>query len=733
MTPKLFTLAAAAMLACTTAALAALPPPPEAKQVPVTDTYFGTTVVDPYRWMEQMGPDFQAYLKASNDRTRAILDSIPGRAAVADRLQALSETSNVSSGVVAKHGAYFYEKLPPGANSTKLYVRSGIGGAERVLVDPDTLSGPRQAISYFVPSNDGARVAYGLAAGGSENATVHVVDVASGKTLPDTSDRADFGVTAWSDDDKAFFYMKRQEIPPGGSPMLKYVNVRSYRHVLGEPGSSDVAVFGAGVDPSLTVPPTSFAAINVSREAPYLGGVLINGVEPFATVYIAPKSALANPATIPWKLVVRPEDKVTNAILHGSTVYALTAKDAPRYKIVKFDLVNGSLAKATDVIPAGARVIDSIADASDALYVLSREDGLGRITRVGYDGTTREIPLPLNGSISGLAAEYDRPGFLAQLTGWTAAPLWYTYDANTNALVDTKLDPPSPVDFSGIVAEEVKVPAADGTAIPLSIVHRRGLKLDGSNPTLLYAYGSYGISSPPGFSASRMAWFEHGGISAVAHVRGGGEYGEEWHLAGKDANKTKTVSDFVDCAKWMIAKGYTSPAKLGARGGSAGGITMGGAITTRAAAVRRGARRDPGLRSAAHREHAERRTQRPRVRQREDRGRLQEPVCDQRRAARRQRRQVSGGHADHGDQRSARRPVAGRQDGGDAAKRDDQRKADPAARRLRGRPRRHRGRPLPGRGPLRRRVRVPAVAVRRSELPAEDLAPRKRPSRTGPA
>ena len=308
--------------------------------------------------------------------------------------------------------------------------------------------------------------------------------------------------------------------------------------------------------------------------------MLINGVEPFATVYIAPKSALANPATIPWKLVVRPEDKVTNAILHGSTVYALTAKDAPRYKIVKFDLVNGSLAKATDVIPAGARVIDSIADASDALYVLSREDGLGRITRVGYDGTTREIPLPLNGSISGLAAEYDRPGFLAQLTGWTAAPLWYTYDANTNALVDTKLDPPSPVDFSGIVAEEVKVPAADGTAIPLSIVHRRDLKLDGSNPTLLYAYGSYGISSPPGFSASRMAWFEHGGISAVAHVRGGGEYGEEWHLAGKDANKTKTVSDFVDCAKWMIAKGYTSPAKLGARGGSAGGITMGGAITT---------------------------------------------------------------------------------------------------------------------------------------------------------
>jgi prolyl oligopeptidase len=571
---------AAAVLACALAASAAIPPPPAAKKIPVTDTYFGTTVVDPYRWMESGGSDFQAYLKAHNDRTRAILDAIPGRAALASRLQALSETSNVSSGVVSRHGTYFYEKLPPGANSTKLYVRSGIGGAERVLVDPDTLSGPRQAISYFMPSNDGTRVAYGLSAGGSENATVRVVDVATGTTLPDTSDRADFGVSSWSDDGKAFFYLKRQEIAPGASPLAKYQNVRSYRHVIGQPGSADVAVFGAGVNPNVNVPPTSFASIGIGPETPYAAGVLINGVEPFATIYVAPKSALANPATVPWKLVIRPEDKITNAVVQGSTVYALTAKDAPRFKVVKFDIANGSLGTATDVVPAGTRVVDAIANASDALYVLSRENGLGRITRVGYDGTARDVPLPVNGSISGLATEYDRPGFLAQLTSWTAPPLWYAYDANANALVDTKLDPPSPVDFSNIVAEEVTVPATDGTPVPLSIVHRRDMKRDGSNPTLLYAYGSYGISSPPGFSASRMAWFEEGGVYAVAHVRGGGEYGEEWHLAGKDANKTKTVSDFVDCAKWLVAQKYTSPAKLGARGGSAGGITMGGAITT---------------------------------------------------------------------------------------------------------------------------------------------------------
>jgi prolyl oligopeptidase len=580
MRTNVYALAAAAVLACTAAAGAALPNPPDAKRVPVTDTYFGTAVTDPYRWMEAGGPEFQAFLKAHNDRTRAILDAIPGRAAFAARLQALSDTSNVSTGVVSRHGSYFYEKLPPGANSTKLFVRSGIGGAERALVDPDATTGPRQAISYFSVSNDGTRVAYGLSAGGSENATVHVVDVASGTTLPDSSDRADFGVTAWSDDGKAFFYMKRQEVPAGASPLAKYLNVRSYRHAIGEPGAADVAVFGAGINPGLTVPATSFAAIAVSPETPFLGGILINGVERFVTVYSAPKNALANPATIPWQLVIRPEDKVVNAAFHGNTVYALTAKDAPRFKLVKFDLPGGSIAKATDVLPPSARVIDDLANASDALYVLSREDGLGRITRIGYDGTVREVPLPVNGSITGLASEYDRPGFIAQLTSWTQTPLWYAYDAKTNAVVDTKLDPASPVDFSTIVAEEVKVPAADGTAIPLSIVHRRGIKLDGSNPTVLYAYGSYGISSNPTFSASRMAWFDLGGVWAVAHVRGGGEYGEEWHLAGKGANKPKTISDFVDCAQWLVSKGYTSPAKLGARGGSAGGITMGGAITS---------------------------------------------------------------------------------------------------------------------------------------------------------
>ncbi len=567
------------VLSAATAVLAALPPPPVAKKVPVSDTYFGRTVVDPYRWMEAPGnPDLLAYLKAQNDRTRAILDSMPGRAALVTRLQQLAETTNTSSGVVVHHGTYFYEKLPPGANSVKLYVRVGANGAERVLVDPDAMAGPRVAISQFLPSNDGTRVAVVLAPGGSENGVLHVLDVKTGTMLPDASDRSDFGAVAWSDDGKTVYYLRRQELKPGDPPVAKYLNVRTYAHVIGQPGASDVAVFGAGVDSALAVPPTVFAAFAVSPETPYASGVLINGVDRFATVYVAPKSAIGNPATIPWRQVIARDDLVTSAAVHGDTIYALTAKNAPRFKVVSFK-VGQTFAQAVDVVPAGSRVIDNVATASDALYVQSRENGLARATRIAYDGTRSEIPLPVNGTIAGLATEFDRPGFIAQLESWTDSPRWYGYDPATHALVDTKLDPPSPVDYSGVVADEVRVPARDGVMVPLSIVHRRGMKLDGSNPTLLYAYGSYGISSDPSFSPGRLAFLERGGILAIAHVRGGGEYGEEWHLAGKDANKINTIYDFIDCAKWMIAQHYTSPGKLGARGGSAGGITMGGAIT----------------------------------------------------------------------------------------------------------------------------------------------------------
>lgn len=566
-------------------ALAALPPAPVAKQIPVTDEYFGTKVVDPYRWMEQpyeSNGDLQSYLRTQNDRTRAILDSIPERKAIAARVTALTETINSSSGVARRKGILFYERLTPGASVPKLYVRNGIGGTERVLVDPDKFSGSGGAavISYFAPSDDGRLVAFGISLGGSENAIVHVIETATGRMRSDAIDRARFGVSSWRGDSRAFYYLRTQVLPPGAPPTAQYQNIKCYLHVLGDDPAKDVAILGSGVSPSLTIDPNAFPFVFVSPISNYAFAILVNGVQREITAYVAPKTEIDGPKAA-WKKIVDLSDQVTDGTLHGNQVFVLTHKDAPRFKIVEFDLQTGSFSSGKVVIAPSDRVVQGLAAAQDALYVQSLEDGLGRMTRVDYNTSDRtEIPLPVNGTASDLTAEPDATGFLAKLEGWTVPPLWYAYDPATNRVTNTNLDPSSPVDYSNIVSEEVKVRARDGVMVPLSIIHRKDMKKGGSNPTLLYAYGSYGINSSPSFSPVRMAWYERGGVSAIAHVRGGGEYGEEWHLAGKDANKINTIHDFIDCAKWLIDQRYTSAAKLGGRGGSAGGITMGGAITS---------------------------------------------------------------------------------------------------------------------------------------------------------
>lgn len=570
-----------ALLLAAGRSLAALPAAPAAAAIPVEDAYFGTKVTDPYRWMEDpKNADLQAYLKAQSERTRAILDSIPGRRDMESRVQALVETITSSTDVSRRRSLFFYEKVQPGSNLSRLFVRDGLGGAERLLLDPAPLShdGHHQAISYYLPSDDGAIVAVGLSQGGSENAVMHFLETATGKELKDTIDRTDFGATSWRADGRALYYMRRQALAAGSPPTAKYENIRTYLHVLGTDPETDAAVFGIGISANVTISKDDFAAAAVSPDSDYALGIVVHGVQNEQTIYVAPKAGLDG-GKAAWKKVAEVADEVTDVENHGSELYLLCHKGALRYKVLETSAENPDVDHARVVIAPSARVIEHIATAKDALYVQSTEDGLGRVTRVDWAGNRTEIKLPIDGTVGSLTTAFDDPGFLAKLESWTVSPLWYAYDPAAQSLADTRLDPPSAVDYSGVVAEEVKVTASDGTGVPLSIVHRRDMKKDGSNPALLYAYGSYGMTSNPSFSPVRLAWFEKGGVFAVAHVRGGGEYGEEWHLAGKGANKVKTVSDYIDCGRWLVANGYTSPEKLGGRGGSAGGITMGGAIT----------------------------------------------------------------------------------------------------------------------------------------------------------
>jgi prolyl oligopeptidase len=563
-------------------AAAALPPPPVAKTIPVTDDYFGTKIVDPYRWMEQPGdPDLAAYLKAQSERTRAILDSIPARKELLARLDSLVDTVTSSSNVVRRKDDVFYERIAPGSNLAKLYVREGARAA-RVLLDPAPLAagGHHFAITGFTPSDDGGRIAVKLTPDGSENeAFTRIYDVASSRMFADTLLRSDFGATGWSADGKALYYLRFADLQAGASPTALYRNIRTYVHTIGTPQSGDRAVFGRGLSPTVSFDENEVAAAIVDPSSNYVFGLIINGVQNEKRLYVAPKRQFES-GNATWVKVFDYADQATDATGRGDDIYVVSHKNAPRFQILKTSASHPDMNAAQVIVAPSKRVVDSVAAAKDALFVFERENGIARAARIDYEtNAVTEIPLPVQGTLGNATADPQYPGFIAKLESWTISPQWFAYDPATRALTNTHLDPPSPVDYEAVTSDEVQVPARDGVLVPLSIVHRKDLKLDASNPTLLYAYGSYGVSSSPSFSAGRLAWFEHGGVVAIAHVRGGGENGAEWHLAGKDANKTNTIDDFIDCAKWLIGNKYTSPGKLGARGGSAGGITMGGAIT----------------------------------------------------------------------------------------------------------------------------------------------------------
>ena len=289
----------------------------------------------------------------------------------------------------------------------------------------------------------------------------------------------------------------------------------------------------------------------------------------------------ANPGSnTAWKKIAEEADAVTGLDVHGDSIYLLSHKDASRFKVLRTTLAKADLTKASVVVPPSEVVVTSISAAADALYVQDLDGGVGRLRRLPHDGGgIQPVKLPFDGAIQSLATNPTQPGAWIELTSWTKSPLWFALDAKSGKLADTGLVPPSPVDFSQVDSEEVKAKSADGTMVPLSVIHKRGLVLDGSHPAWLEGYGAYGITLDPTFRPIDLAFLERGGVFAVAHARGGGEYGEDWHLAGKKLTKQHTIDDFIAGAQYLIEHKYTSPAHLAGEGTSAGGVTIGGAIT----------------------------------------------------------------------------------------------------------------------------------------------------------
>ena len=568
---------------------------PVAPVRPVTDDYYGTKIVDNYRYMENLkDPEVQAWFKNQNDFTRATLANIPGRDKLLARIKELDQSVPVTVfGVQRLPGdLYFYRKVLAGENIPKLYVRKGLKGAERLLVDPDKVevaasnrSKGKNALAYVDISQDGKYVAVGITPGGSENDTeIHVFDVATGRETGDVIFRALGGHPQWLPDNHSFTYGRLQDLPPGAPKTELRQKYREYLHVLGTDPKKDPAVFGYGVVPSIDVDPKQSGHISASPGSKYAIGWVKSGVSPNCNYYIEPVEAVGT-SNSTWRKFADLSDDVTDVAMHGEDLYLLTFKDASRYKILRTDARHPGLSSAEVVVPPTETVVQDMRAAQDALYVQVLDGGVDRLLRVPYGPKPKveNLALPLDGSTFLMDSDPRVPGILFALTSWTEMGNLYSYDPQAKRVTNTELEQFGSYGHDdNIEAVEIKVKSYDGTLVPLSIVYPKGIKLDGSHPTLLGGYGAYGfVTSSPAFDSTQIAWSERGGILATCGVRGGGEYGEDWHLAGKGPTKPNTWRDFIACAEYLIDKKYTSPAHLAGDGGSAGGILIGRAITER--------------------------------------------------------------------------------------------------------------------------------------------------------
>jgi prolyl oligopeptidase len=542
-------------------------------------------------------PAVQDWVRGQADYADGVLASLAGRDALLARIAELDAGAPFTIYGIARRpgGELFYFKQLAGENVAKIYHRDGKTKAERLLVDPDTFAkqDPQDhfTLSFFRVSPDGLRMLYGFAASGSEQTTLRVLDLTTGKDLPDTIDRmeAEYAHPTWLPDGKSFTYSRRRKLPQDAPPTEGYKYTAAFRHTLGDDPDRDPMILGA-TGPAEPAPGSpsfgemDFPAVIITPGSPWAVGQVKHGDETDISIYTTPVEQLGS-ADVKWTKVCDRADQVTDFAVHGNDIYLMTAADAPRYRVVQADLDAPNFASAAVVVPAGAFVVDSVSAAADALYVGVLEGVPHRLLRVPYGSGAepRPIELPEGEPSAHLASiQASLPGVLFETQSWTHEGRLYEFDPTTGRSTDAGLSPHGKFDTpEGLTSTEVRVKSHDGVEVPLSIIHKSDLKLDGENPTMLGGYGAYGHTLPMHFDPTNLAWLERGGVIAHAHVRGGGAFGKPWHHGGRKLTKPNTWKDFVACAEYLVKQGYTRPGKLAGKGGSAGGILIGRAITER--------------------------------------------------------------------------------------------------------------------------------------------------------
>lgn len=567
------------LLGASTYAADALPFP-KAEKKPQIDSYFGVDVRDDYQWMEKAGsPEVKKFATQQNDRTRKFLDAIPEHAQIKTTLTDwYSKISPNYYGIHESPAGLFVNKFaPPKQQPVLILVQSPNDPASaKAILDPETLDpSGKTAIDWWVPSHNGKFIAVSISKNGSEDGTLHIYDVATGQLLPDKIPRVQYptggGSVAWNADDSGLYYTRYpapDEKPEADIHFYQAV----WFHKLGDDLKKDV--YSIGKD----FPRIAEIELESTENGDYLVASVANGDGGDFAHYVLPLRGGHGE----WKQITKFGDAVKKAVPgKDGSLYLLSRKDAPRGKILRVPLGNGNLAAAIEVVPQSDGVIQDIEPGKNHLYVRDLLGGPSRLRQFDLDGKNgKEIATPLVTSIREMVQREDGH-LLLRVSSYLEPTAWYDYNPVDGALRKTALASSSPVDFSDVEVERVYAPAIDGsgTKIPINILKPKGLALNGKAPAVLYAYGSYGISMEPGFDFTRKLWLERGGIYAIANLRGGGEYGEEWHKAANLTKKQTTFADLAACAKFLEDAGYTNPKKLAIEGGSAGGLLMGAALT----------------------------------------------------------------------------------------------------------------------------------------------------------
>jgi prolyl oligopeptidase len=558
--------------------------PPNTAVKPVIDMFHGTKVLDNYRWLEDgKNPETQKWVEEEMSYTRGMLDRLAGRDAIHKRLTDLLSIGSVTPPMIAgRH--YFYTKREGMQNQAILYVREGLNGPDRVLVDANQLAADGTiALDWYQPSENGKYLAYGTSPSGSEMSTLHIVETKTGTLLPDTIERTRAASIAWKLDNSGFYYTrypKKGDVPAGQEMYNRHV----FYHQLGDdPDNDDQPIFGEGRDAE------DWPNVNLSNDGRWL---LINVQQGWTKSELFLMDVKAG---TPLTRITTGKNFLYGGEVYNDKLYITTNEDAPRYRVFVADAGNYDREAWKEIIPQTDAVLQGAAVYGGKLFAQYEQNASSQLKLFDLDGKKlSDITLPAIGTVFGSGGRWDRDEMFFGFQSFTVPPSIYrvdlkpvqfvsgknSYDVIADPTLWTKVDAPS-IDPAGYEVNQEWFKSKDGTRVPIFVVHKKGVQKNARNPTLLTAYGGFNVSLTPTFSRTAYLWMEHGGIYAVANLRGGAEFGEDWHRAGMLDRKQNVFDDMIAAAEHLIAEKYTDKNHLAIQGGSNGGLLMGAMMTQR--------------------------------------------------------------------------------------------------------------------------------------------------------